>query len=79
MVSKTRIRVGVIFGGRSGEHEVSLLSSRSVLAALNPDKYQVTQIGITHDGVWLVGENVLDAMNQGNYDALDQVTLMPDL
>jgi len=78
MVSKKRIRVGVIFGGRSGEHEVSLLSSRSVLAALNPDKYQVTQIGITHDGVWLVGENVLDAMNKGNYDSLDQVTLMPD-
>jgi len=52
----------LIFGGRSGEHEISLRSARSVLAALDPEKYEVTQIGITHEGVWLVGENVLEAM-----------------
>ena len=50
-----KLRVGVIFGGRSGEHEVSLMSARSVLSALDSEKYTVTQIGITHAGEWLVG------------------------
>ena len=54
------IRLGIVFGGRSGEHEVSLVSARSVLNTLDPDKYQITQIGITIDGDWLVGENVLE-------------------
>ena len=48
-----KTRVGVIFGGRSGEHEVSLVSARSVMAALAADKYEVVPIGITHDGRWL--------------------------
>ncbi|MBK8431380.1 MAG: D-alanine--D-alanine ligase [Chloroflexi bacterium] len=50
------IRVGVIFGGRSGEHEVSLRSAESVMRALDPAKYEVVPIGITHDGHWLAGE-----------------------
>ena len=45
-----KIRIAVIFGGRSGEHEVSLMSARSVLSVLDPQKYEVTQIGITPDG-----------------------------
>ena len=58
-----KLRVAVLFGGRSGEHEVSLMSARSVIAALDPEKYEsVTQIGITHDGKWFTGENVLDAL-----------------
>ena len=48
-----KIRVGVIFGGRSGEHEVSLRSAESVLRSLDPNKYEVVPIGITHDGKWL--------------------------
>ncbi len=48
-----KIRVGVIFGGRSGEHEVSLRSAESVLRSLDPDKYEVVPIGITHEGKWL--------------------------
>lgn len=59
-MNETRMRVGVIFGGRSGEHEISLLSARSILSAMNPDKYEVTQIGITHQGAWLVGDDILD-------------------
>lgn len=48
------VRLGVIFGGRSGEHEVSLMSAVSVIKAVNKDKYQVVQIGITKDGRWLL-------------------------
>jgi D-alanine-D-alanine ligase len=50
-----RIRVGVLFGGRSGEHEVSLVSAASVIRALDPEKYEAVPIGISKDGRWLVG------------------------
>lgn len=70
-----KIRLAVIFGGRSGEHEISLLSARSVLAALDADKYSVIQIGITHQGEWLTGENVLEALSAGNLRGLTPVAL----
>lgn len=54
-----RIRVGVIFGGKSGEHEVSLASAQSVARTLDRDKYSVVLIGITKDGNWIVGDNAL--------------------
>lgn len=72
------LRIGVLFGGRSGEHEVSLMSARSVLAALDPLKYSVTQIGITHEGEWLFGENVLETMLANRQTLLQPVTLLPD-
>lgn len=50
-----KLRVGVIFGGRSGEHEVSIASAASVLNALDHEKYEVVPIGVTHDGRWLAG------------------------
>jgi D-alanine-D-alanine ligase len=50
-----QLRVGIIFGGRSGEHEVSLVSAASVIRALDPVKYEAVPIGITKDGRWLVG------------------------
>lgn len=50
-----KIRLGILFGGRSGEHEVSLTSAASVLRALDPAKYEVVPIGITREGRWLVG------------------------
>ena len=49
--------MGVLFGGRSGEHEVSLLSAASVLNAIDKDKYEVVPIGITKDGRWLTAEH----------------------
>jgi D-alanine-D-alanine ligase len=52
---KKRLRIGVIFGGRSGEHEVSLVSAASVIRALDPGKYEVVPIGIAKDGRWLAG------------------------
>jgi D-alanine-D-alanine ligase len=51
-----RLRVGVLFGGRSGEHEVSIASANSVIRALDPEKYEAVPIGITKDGRWLVGD-----------------------
>jgi D-alanine-D-alanine ligase len=78
MKKASKLRVGVIFGGRSGEHEVSLMSARSILNALNPEKYNVTQIGITHDGVWLVGEDVLNSLANNRLDHLMPATLIPN-
>ena len=52
---KKRLRIGVMFGGRSGEHEVSLVSAASVISALDPAKYEAVPIGITKDGRWLAG------------------------
>ena len=73
-----KLQVGVIFGGRSGEHEVSLMSARSVLNVLDPTRYEVTQIGITLDGGWLTGENVLEAMEKGQMSSLQPAGMLPD-
>lgn len=50
-----KLKVGVIMGGRSVEHEISLLSSEHILNSLNPDLYEVTQFGITRQGDWISG------------------------
>jgi D-alanine-D-alanine ligase len=52
-----KLRVGILFGGRSGEHEVSLLSAASVLNAIDKTKYEVVPIGITKDGHWVTAEH----------------------
>src|SRR5271155_3327203 len=48
-----KLRVGILFGGRSGEHEVSLLSAASVFNAIDKNKYEVVPIGITKAGHWV--------------------------
>lgn len=73
-----KIRVAVLFGGVSGEHEISLLSARSILSALDPERYEVFQIGITHEGQWYFGEQALDAMNKGDLTACTPATILPD-
>jgi len=52
-----KIRLGILFGGRSGEHDVSLTSAASVMQALDPEKYEVIPIGITREGRWLLGSS----------------------
>ena len=52
---KKKLRVGLVFGGRSGEHEVSLASSNSVMANLDREKYEIVPLGITKAGSWLLG------------------------
>ena len=79
MSEKTRkLQVGVLFGGRSGEHEVSLMSARSVLANLDREKYQIVEIGIDHEGTWLVGENVLENFANNTLDSLKPAMYISD-
>jgi D-alanine-D-alanine ligase len=73
-----KLHVAVIFGGRSGEHEVSLMSARSVLSVLAPAKYEVIQIGITHEGKWLTGEDVIGKFENGKLNGLEHFVLSPD-
>jgi D-alanine-D-alanine ligase len=54
--SKAKLKIGVLYGGRSGEHDVSLCSAASVVSALDKNKYEVTAIGIDRDGRWYVQE-----------------------
>jgi D-alanine-D-alanine ligase len=63
-----RLRVGVVYGGRSGEHEVSLRSAASVIAALSPDRYEVVPIAITKDGRWLTGPDSLRLLEAAQRD-----------
>jgi D-alanine-D-alanine ligase len=73
-----KLHVAVIFGGRSGEHEVSLMSARSVLSVLDPQKYEVTQIGITESGMWLTGSDVIGAFECKSLESLTSVVLLPE-
>src|SRR5919109_4372762 len=77
-MDKNKLHVAVIFGGRSGEHEVSLMSARSVLSVLDLAKYEVTQIGITHEGKWLTGEDVIGKFETGRLNGLEHFVLSPD-
>ena len=73
-----KLKVGLIFGGRSGEHEISLLSARSVMNALDRSRYDVFQIGITHEGNWLSGQDVLDAFEKGRSGHLEAVAILAE-
>jgi len=57
-----RIRVGVIFGGRSGEHEISLKSAKSIIDALDPERYEIVPIGITKAGRWLMSSDATNLL-----------------
>jgi len=77
MNAQKRLRVGILFGGRSGEHEVSLASAASVIRALDPEKFEAVPIGISKDGRWLVGTGAVkmlsDVLKSG-----ERVSLPPD-
>jgi D-alanine-D-alanine ligase len=64
-MKKKKLRIGILFGGRSGEHEVSLLSAASILKAIDRAKYDVTPIGITKDGRWVTSDGA-QALLSGN-------------
>ena len=68
-----KLRIAVLFGGRSGEHDVSLMSARSVISALDPQRYEVIQIGITLNGNWLTGDNVLESFENKDVSKLRSV------
>jgi D-alanine-D-alanine ligase len=52
-MAKQKLRIGILFGGKSGEHEISLRSARSILKAIDRKKYEVVELGITKQGRWL--------------------------
>lgn len=64
-MAKRKIRVGVIFGGKSGEHAVSLVSAQSVMRAIDKSRYDVIPIGITLEGRWLTSGDPLAALTGG--------------
>lgn len=61
-----KIRVGLIYGGRSGEHEVSVLSANSVMIAIDREKYDITPIGITKEGRWIPGQTPSQLVESNN-------------
>lgn len=75
MVNK--IKLGILYGGRSGEHEVSLMSARSVLSVIDHNKFEVIEIGITRQGLWLVGEDLWSKLQNEEYDDLTPAYLLP--
>jgi D-alanine-D-alanine ligase len=73
-----KIRVGVIFGGRSGEHEVSLASAQSVMDAIDKEKYEVVPIGITKEGQWIASGDPMKALKAGDAEASRPAALLGD-
>ncbi len=71
-----KVRLGLIFGGRSAEHEVSLRSARSVRQAIDPEKFEVTLIGITKDGKWIAGPDPLAALAAGDLSQTSDAALL---
>ncbi len=72
------MRVGVIFGGRSGEHEVSLASARSVMDAIDGERYEIVPIGITKEGRWIASGDPMKALAAGDASASQPVALLGD-
>src|SRR5579862_5135050 len=62
-----KVRVGILFGGRSGEHEISLLSAASVFQAIDKNKYEVIPIGITKEGRWVTSSDA-ERLLQGKFE-----------
>ncbi|MCX8067488.1 MAG: D-alanine--D-alanine ligase [Anaerolineae bacterium] len=73
-----KVRDGVLFVGRSGEHEISLISARSVMRVMDPEKYEVVPIGITKDGRWLASGDPMAALTQGNEGLSSPAALLGD-
>jgi len=73
-----KIRVGIIFGGRSGEHEVSFCSASSIIKAIDKDKYTVVPIGITKEGRWISPQDSELALQSGKIEGKNTVILLND-
>jgi D-alanine-D-alanine ligase len=66
VIVKKRLRVAILFGGRSGEHAVSLRSAASIIEAMDKDKYEVIPVGISEEGQWFAGGNPMQALEEKN-------------
>lgn len=69
-----KLRVAVVFGGRSGEHEVSLMSAQSIMNAMDKERYEVIPVGITKEGRWLVGGDPMKVLLEGTVDETEAGT-----
>ncbi len=79
MTADRKIRIGVLFGGRSAEHEVSLVSAASIINALDKNKYDVIPIGITSEGQWLSSANALALLKEkSGVENLPEHLIVPD-
>ncbi len=65
-----KINVMVVFGGKSGEHEISLISAASILRAIDKDKYNIFTVGITKEGIWKLYEGPIDDIENGNWEQI---------
>ena len=72
----TRLRIGVLFGGRSTEHEVSILSAQSIIAAMDPQRFEAVPLYIDKNGRWLVGGSIKRLVSED--PAAKYVYLPPD-
>lgn len=77
MITK-KLRVGIIFGGRSGEHEVSFCSASSIIKAIDKDKYTVVPIGITKEGRWISPQDSELSLQSGRIEGKNTVILLND-
>ncbi|TFG92197.1 MAG: D-alanine--D-alanine ligase [Candidatus Atribacteria bacterium] len=73
-----KLRVGIIFGGRSGEHEVSYCSATSIINAIDKNKYTVIPIGITKQGKWISPQETARALQSGKIEGKNSVVLLSD-
>ncbi len=74
-MAKIKLRVGVLFGGKSGEHEISLRSARSILKAIDRKKYDVVELGIGKDGRWLGSAEASALLGDGAVAAVESMGL----
>lgn len=72
------MRLGIIFGGRSGEHEVSLMSATSVIRAIDKEKFQIVLMGITREGNWLLYDGPVDKIEDGSWQEEAEEALAKD-
>jgi D-alanine-D-alanine ligase len=75
---KHKLRVGLVFGGRSGEHEISLLSAEGIMGAIDRDKYEVVPIGITKAGRWLASGDPMKALSSGEVKESSRAALLAE-
>ena len=67
-----RVRLVVLFGGRSAEHDISRVSASHVLRAIDPQRYEVLPVGITRDGRWVLAEQAAELLRENRRDALPE-------
>ncbi|MDX9832492.1 MAG: D-alanine--D-alanine ligase [Anaerolineae bacterium] len=73
-----KVKIGLIFGGRSGEHEVSLQSAQGVMGAIDREKYEIVPIGITQEGRWLAAGDPMKALTSGEVAQSNPAALLAE-